>query len=85
MEAMSMQLPIISTYHSGIPELVENNVNGFLVNERDIESYAEAMQKILTWNYLPQNREKVMQNFEKQQHGRLLEQYYLKGFSYKNF
>jgi colanic acid/amylovoran biosynthesis glycosyltransferase len=85
MEAMSMQLPVISTYHSGIPELVENNVNGFLVNERDIESYAEAMQKILTWNYLPQNREKVMQNFEKQQHGSLLEQYYLKGFSYKNF
>jgi colanic acid/amylovoran biosynthesis glycosyltransferase len=76
MEAMSMQLPVLSTYHSGIPELVENGVHGYLVKERDIEAYAEAMQNILTWNYLPESRAKVLAQFEKQQHGQLLEQYY---------
>jgi colanic acid/amylovoran biosynthesis glycosyltransferase len=76
MEAMSMQLPIISTFHSGIPELVEHGKHGFLVAERDIDDYAAKMEAILTWNYLPENREKVVQGFEKQQHGKLLENYY---------
>ncbi len=76
MEAMSMQLPVISTFHSGIPELVENGKHGFLVAERDIDDYATKMQEILSWNYLPESREKVIQGFEKQQHGRLLESYY---------
>lgn len=35
MEAMAMQLPIISTWHSGIPELVEDGKSGFLVEEND--------------------------------------------------
>jgi colanic acid/amylovoran biosynthesis glycosyltransferase len=35
-EAMAMGLPVISTYHSGIPELVEDGVSGFLVPERDV-------------------------------------------------
>ena len=76
MEAMSMQLPVLSTYHSGIPELVEDGVHGYLVQERDVAAYAEAMQKILTWDYLPQSRAKVQAQFEKQQHGALLESYY---------
>ena len=76
MEAMSMQLPVISTLHSGIPELVENGKHGFLVAERDIDDYAAKMQEILSWNYLPESREKVIQGFEKQQHGKLLESYY---------
>jgi colanic acid/amylovoran biosynthesis glycosyltransferase len=35
MEAMATGLPVISTYHSGIPELVTDGVEGFLVDERD--------------------------------------------------
>ena len=76
MEAMSMQLPILSTFHSGIPELVEHGKHGFLVAERDIEDYAAKMQAILEWDYLPENRQKVIEGFEKQQHGKLLESYY---------
>ncbi|VUS83915.1 GDP-mannose-dependent alpha-(1-6)-phosphatidylinositol monomannoside mannosyltransferase [Klebsiella huaxiensis] len=34
MEAMASGLPVISTYHSGIPELIENNVNGYLCEEK---------------------------------------------------
>jgi len=35
MEAMAMGLPVISTFHSGIPELVQDGVSGALVAERD--------------------------------------------------
>ena len=34
-EAMAMGLPVISTQHGGIPELVADGVSGFLVPERD--------------------------------------------------
>lgn len=37
-EAMALGLPVISTFHSGIPELVEDGVSGFLVKERDVDS-----------------------------------------------
>ena len=43
MEAMSTGLPVISTCHSAIPELIENGLNGFLVKERNVSSYTEAM------------------------------------------
>lgn len=68
MEAMSMELPILSTYHSGIPELVENEVNGLLCNERDTENYASQMLSIVDWATLPENREKVLRTFDKRVH-----------------
>jgi colanic acid/amylovoran/stewartan biosynthesis glycosyltransferase WcaL/AmsK/CpsK len=40
MEAMSAGLTVLSTYHSGIPELIEDQKTGFLVPERDIEALA---------------------------------------------
>ena len=48
MEAMATGLPVISTFHSGIPELINDGINGFLVKERDIESYSEKMHEILS-------------------------------------
>lgn len=68
MEAMSMELPVLSTRHAGIPELVEDSVNGYLVNEKDIESYAKRMVDVLTWGYLKRNREKIISNFSKKAH-----------------
>jgi len=41
MEAMATGIPVVSTHHSGINELVENGVTGFLVPERDIDSLAD--------------------------------------------
>jgi colanic acid/amylovoran biosynthesis glycosyltransferase len=76
MEAMAMELPIISTFHSGIPELIENEVNGYLVEERDIEMYSQRMLAILSWKYERVNREKVIRLFEKKQHGKQLAGYY---------
>lgn len=41
LEAMSAGLPIISTFHAGIPDVIINNVNGFLSEEGDVDSMSE--------------------------------------------
>jgi glycosyltransferase involved in cell wall biosynthesis len=46
MEAMSTGLPVISTRHSGIPELVDDGVNGLLVDEGDVEAYTAALESL---------------------------------------
>ncbi|MGR3278270.1 glycosyltransferase [Acaryochloris marina NIES-2412] len=43
MEAMAMGLPVVSTHYSGIPELVEHDVSGFLLPERDSDAIAEKL------------------------------------------
>jgi len=40
MEAMAAGLIAVSTYHSGIPELIENHKTGFLAPEKDIQALA---------------------------------------------
>jgi len=46
MEAMAAELPVVSTAVSGIPELVENNVNGLLVPPEDPEALADAIWRL---------------------------------------
>jgi glycosyltransferase involved in cell wall biosynthesis len=46
-EAMAMQLPVVSTPVSAIPELVENQVNGLLVPPRDEKALAAALACLL--------------------------------------
>ncbi|AVV38435.1 MULTISPECIES: glycosyltransferase [Pantoea] len=46
MEAMAVGLPVVSTFHSGIPELIENTVSGWLVEEDDPEALAETLLKL---------------------------------------
>lgn len=43
MEALAQGLPVLSTYHSGIPELVQDGVSGFLVPERDVDALADKL------------------------------------------
>jgi len=47
-EGAALELPIVSTYHSGIPEQVINGKTGFLVREFDYETMAERMIELLT-------------------------------------
>jgi colanic acid/amylovoran biosynthesis glycosyltransferase len=47
-EAMAMGLPVVSTLHGGIPELVEDGISGFLVPERDAEALATQLGYLLT-------------------------------------
>lgn len=46
-EAMAMGLPVVSTHHGGIPELVEDGVSGFLVPERSAEAIAQVLTRLI--------------------------------------
>jgi len=43
LEAMASGLPVFATWHGGIPEAVENNISGILVNERDYRALADGL------------------------------------------
>lgn len=47
MEAGASGLPVLSTLHAGIPEVVLDGVTGRLVPERDHEALAEALAELL--------------------------------------
>lgn len=47
MEAMASGRPVISTYHAGIPELVEHEVTGYLVPEKSSGRLAKMIQHVL--------------------------------------
>lgn len=70
MEAMAVGLTVISTYHSGIPELIDDGVNGFLVEEKNVEQYVEKISLALSSdNKIRENARKVIVdyfNIEKQ-------------------
>jgi len=47
MEAQATGLPIISTYHTGIPEVVVDGKSGFLVPEKDIDALANKLEYLI--------------------------------------
>ncbi|NJL48788.1 MAG: colanic acid biosynthesis glycosyltransferase WcaL [Leptolyngbyaceae cyanobacterium SM2_5_2] len=46
-EAMALGMPVISTWHGGIPELVSHGVSGLLAPERDSETLAEHIDYLM--------------------------------------
>ncbi|MCX9085639.1 MAG: glycosyltransferase [Candidatus Methanoperedens sp.] len=46
MEAQTSGMPVLSTYHAGIPEVVINGISGYLVKEKDINSLYEKMNYV---------------------------------------
>jgi colanic acid/amylovoran biosynthesis glycosyltransferase len=72
MEAMATGLPILSTLHSGIPELVEDGVSGFTVPERDPDSLADRLKYLLdhpeTWEGMGRaGRNHVLAEFDQRE------------------
>jgi len=68
-EAMAMKLPVVSTHITGIPEIVENFVNGILVPPNDPKSIAEAIVILIKNNDLRKElgkkaREKIEERFD---------------------
>jgi colanic acid/amylovoran biosynthesis glycosyltransferase len=51
-EAQACGLPVISTYHSGIPEVVIDGKSGFLVPEKDVDALAEKMEYLIEHPYV---------------------------------
>lgn len=47
MEALALGRPVVTTWVAGIPELVENGVNGWLVPPGSAEALADAIEKAL--------------------------------------
>lgn len=47
MEAMAASLPVISTFVAGVPEMVEHQSSGLLVQERDINALADSIAHLL--------------------------------------
>ena len=52
LEAMSYELPIISTRVGGIPEIVENGVNGYIMEPGDKEAIKNAIDRLMNDGYL---------------------------------
>jgi colanic acid/amylovoran biosynthesis glycosyltransferase len=48
MEALATGVPVITTYHSAIPELVRDGVNGHLVPERDVNALTDKLNHLIT-------------------------------------
>lgn len=46
-EAMATGLPVVASNISGIPELVQDGVNGLLVPQQNVEALADALEKVL--------------------------------------
>lgn len=51
-EAHACGIPVISTYTAGLPELIENDVSGFLVNAESPSEIAEKIRKLYEDNEL---------------------------------
>jgi colanic acid/amylovoran biosynthesis glycosyltransferase len=47
LEAMAMQLPVVTTPVTGIPELVRDGETGLLVPERDVNALAQAIEQLI--------------------------------------
>lgn len=77
MEAMASGMPVLSTLHSGIPELVDDGVSGYLVPERDVSALAQKIAYLAerpeSWSKLGQaGRAKVEQDYNKEHQNNLL-------------
>ncbi len=78
LEAMSLEMPILSTFHAGIPEIVENGVNGILCEEKNINNYVNGFREIVSWKRCPHNRQKIVTSFSFKKHCLELENTYRK-------
>lgn len=68
LEAMSMELPVVSTRHAGIPQAITSEEDGLLVNEKDNAALATALERLINDRVLrrrlgQQARKKVKAQF----------------------
>ncbi|MDQ3534127.1 MAG: glycosyltransferase family 4 protein, partial [Bacteroidota bacterium] len=48
LEAMSMEKAVVSTYHAGIPDVIQDDFNGLLVPEKNNELLKHAVHRLIT-------------------------------------
>ena len=81
LEASACGIPVVSSYHSGIPEAVIDGETGFLLSEKDDKSLAEKLDILLSDRSLgkkmgQQGREFICEAFDLRQQTRKLEAIY---------
>jgi colanic acid/amylovoran biosynthesis glycosyltransferase len=69
LEAMASGLPVLSTSHTGIPELVADGISGFLTPEHDVDALAAQLRRLIEapalWPAMGRaGRTKVEEEFE---------------------
>ena len=47
LEAMSLGVPVIATNASGNPEIIQDNINGYLFEDNDIESLGNKIKALV--------------------------------------
>lgn len=88
LEAQAAALPVIATYHAGIPDVVIHNETGLLCNEKDVEEMANNMLKLLRDKRKAKimgiaGRERIKENFTQAQHLNSIEQLIIKAMAGK--
>jgi glycosyltransferase involved in cell wall biosynthesis len=80
-EAMACGKPVISSKNSSIPELVKDNINGFLCDTNNISQYIDSIRKlnknkklVLEMNVV--NRNKILTEFSYQSSEKILLKYF---------
>jgi colanic acid/amylovoran biosynthesis glycosyltransferase len=68
LEAMSMEMAVVSTHHAGIPMVVDHGLNGLLVSERDNEGLHTALSSLFTDSAIRRRlgteaRKKILEGF----------------------
>ncbi len=65
MEAMASGIPVVSTRHSGIPELISHGNGELLVPERDVDALARVIKRLLrstdSWSKIAHDGRKVVE------------------------
>jgi colanic acid/amylovoran biosynthesis glycosyltransferase len=74
MEAMAMEIPCVTTWITGIPELIENRKDGLLVPPGDAPALAEAIEMLISNGDLRlrlgrAGREKVLRQYDIRRNG----------------
>lgn len=80
-EAMVCGIPVISTIHAGIPELISSGINGYLVPEKDSDALAKQIMFLIKnhqqWPDIGQSaREKILKDFNSAKQVQVLEKLY---------
>jgi len=47
LEAQASGLPVVSTFHAGIPEIVQNGKSGFLIPEKDVSALTDKINYLI--------------------------------------
>jgi len=70
MEAMATGLPVVATRHSGISELVQDGVTGFLVAEKDVDGLADRIAYLIEHSELWAPMGKAGSSYVKKEHNK---------------